>query len=73
LEYVCEHNTDGLILNNETENEGPMKVTEAKVCEVKLYDYCEGDNCFVDCPKKYGKAATVRCGLHDECFCDYPC
>ena len=43
------------------------------MCEVKLYDYCESDNCFVDCPKKYGKGASAHCSLQGDCLCDYPC
>lgn len=57
----------------ETGNEGPLKVTEAKVCEVKLYNFCESDNCFVDCPKKYGNGASAHCSLDGDCICVYPC
>jgi len=57
----------------ETESNGPLKMIEGKVCEVKLYDYCEIDNCMVDCPKKYGGGASAHCSLTGECLCDYPC
>ncbi|CAJ1977994.1 unnamed protein product [Sphenostylis stenocarpa] len=40
-----------LVLSVGIENEGGLKVVEGKVCEVKLYDFCDSDICFVDCPK----------------------
>jgi len=49
---------------------------EGKVCQMKLYDFCESDNCLVDCPKKYGAGASAHCSLTGECgecLCDYPC
>lgn len=57
----------------ETENEGALKMIEGKVCEVKLYDYCDGDICYLDCPKKYGASASAHCSLEGDCICVYPC
>ena len=59
----------------ETGKEAPLKMVEGKVCEVKLYDHCESDNCLVDCPKKYGAGASAHCSNDKEsaCICVYPC
>ncbi|QCD83250.1 hypothetical protein DEO72_LG2g3593 [Vigna unguiculata] len=62
-----------IIVSIEIESDGPLKMIEGKVCEVKLYDYCESDNCLVDCPKKYGAGASAHCSVTGECLCDYPC
>ncbi|KAL2326749.1 hypothetical protein Fmac_020176 [Flemingia macrophylla] len=64
-----------LILSIVLENGGPLRVTEAKICEKKLYDYCD-ENCYDDCPKKYGKTAIGICiypNNDDECICIYRC
>ncbi|WVZ25978.1 hypothetical protein V8G54_004522 [Vigna mungo] len=50
-----------IVVSIEIESEGPLKMIEGKVCEVKLSDICESDNCFIDCPKKYG--ASARWGI----------
>ncbi|QCD83280.1 hypothetical protein DEO72_LG2g3624 [Vigna unguiculata] len=62
-----------IVVSIEIESDGPLKMIQGKVCEVKLYDYCESDNCLVDCPKKYGAGASAHCSLTGECLCDYPC
>ncbi|KAG5020551.1 hypothetical protein JHK87_016406 [Glycine soja] len=61
-----------LILSIGIENEGPLKVTKANICDVKLYDYCEED-CFTDCPKKYGKKAQGICNEASQCVCRWQC
>jgi len=57
------------------ENEGPMKVAEGKICDVKLYDYCE-ENCFNDCPRKYSNFAVGVCNYDVKppvCMCRMHC
>ncbi|KAL2950881.1 hypothetical protein AAZX31_19G015200 [Glycine max] len=54
-------------------NEGSLKVTEAKICDVKLYDYCE-ESCFTDtCIQKYGDTAIHFCNELNQCICRYRC
>ncbi|RDY08598.1 hypothetical protein CR513_07142, partial [Mucuna pruriens] len=55
------------------ENEGPLKVIESKICDVKLYDYCDQD-CYIDCPKKYGQRAIGICDWNmNVCICRGQC
>jgi len=55
------------------ENEGPMKVAEAKFCDVELYNYCD-HSCYTDCPKKYGPKAVGMCNFNPQkCICRRPC
>ncbi|CAJ1978623.1 unnamed protein product [Sphenostylis stenocarpa] len=61
-----------LVISIGIENEGALKGTEAKLCDVKLYDYCEAD-CFSDCPKKYGSKAIGMCSPASECICRWQC
>ncbi|RDY10380.1 hypothetical protein CR513_05114, partial [Mucuna pruriens] len=62
-----------LVLFIGIDNEGPLKVIEAKICDVKLYDYCD-ENCYTDCSKKYGKRAIGICNPDAyECICRYKC
>ncbi|KAH1143202.1 hypothetical protein GLYMA_12G146000v4 [Glycine max] len=52
---------------------GPFKVVaEARICDTKLYDYCEAE-CFTDCPKKYGKKAQGLCNEASQCICRRQC
>lgn len=61
------------VLVCDTGNEGSLKVTEAKICDVKLYDYCE-ENCFTDtCVQKYGNTAIHLCNELNQCMCRYRC
>jgi len=58
---------------NGIQNEGPFKVVaEARICDTKLYDYCEAE-CFTDCPKKYGKKAQGLCNEASQCICRRQC
>ncbi|KAL2963675.1 hypothetical protein AAZX31_17G215200 [Glycine max] len=62
-----------LVFYNGNGNEGPLKVIEAKICDVKLYDYCE-ENCFTDtCVQKYGNTAIHLCNELNQCMCRYRC
>jgi len=62
-----------LLLSIGIENEGPMKMAEGKICDVKLYDYCD-ENCYNDCPKMYGKGAIGFCKFNPEvCICRRKC
>ncbi|KAK7342637.1 hypothetical protein VNO80_25593 [Phaseolus coccineus] len=61
-----------LVLSIGMENEGPLKMIEARFCDVKLYDYCEAE-CFTDCPKKYGKKAMGLCNETSQCICRWEC
>ncbi|BAT89638.1 hypothetical protein VIGAN_06064000 [Vigna angularis var. angularis] len=55
------------------ENEGPMIVAEGKICDVKLYDFCDR-SCFRDCPKMFGEKATSICNFNpEECICRRQC
>lgn len=55
------------------ENEGPMTVVEAKICDIKLYDYCD-ENCYTDCPKIYGAKAIGLCDYNfGVCICRRQC
>jgi len=55
------------------ENEGPIKVTEAKICDVKLYDYCDED-CYNNCPKIFGARAIGFCNFNPQvCICRRQC
>jgi len=55
------------------ENEGLMKVVEGKICDVKLYDYCD-ENCYNDCPKIYGAKAIGFCNFNPQvCICRRKC
>ncbi|RDX59379.1 hypothetical protein CR513_61867, partial [Mucuna pruriens] len=62
-----------LVLFIGIEKEGALKVIEAKICDIKLYDYCDED-CYSDCPKKYGKKAIGFCNPDAyQCICRYQC
>ncbi|KAG4947162.1 hypothetical protein AAZX31_15G208300 [Glycine max] len=54
------------------ENEGPLKVIEAKICDIKLYNYCD-QSCFTDCFRKYGKKVLPLCNEWGQCICRYRC
>jgi len=53
-------------------NEGAMKVAEGKICDVQLYDHCD-ENCFTDCPQKYGPGAVGICNDPPVCICRRQC
>nr|KYP34347.1 hypothetical protein KK1_044715 [Cajanus cajan] len=61
-----------LVLSIGIENGGPLKGTYAKLCDIKLYDYCD-DTCTPDCLKKYGKKVTALCNESGSCICRYQC
>ncbi|QCD85830.1 hypothetical protein DEO72_LG3g351 [Vigna unguiculata] len=42
--------------------ENEMKMAEGKICDVKLYNYCD-ENCYNDCPKMYGSRAIGFCNF----------
>ncbi|KAG4947159.1 hypothetical protein JHK87_043166 [Glycine soja] len=55
------------------ENEGPLKVIEAKICDEELYNYCD-ESCFTDiCAKKYGSTSIPLCNELNHCICRYRC
>ena len=55
----------------DVENEGPLKMIEARLCDVKLYDYCEAE-CFIDMERKQWvcamKRASVYVDANAKCF-----
>jgi len=56
------------------ENEGPLKVIEARICEDTLYQLqCNDFKCNTACRKKYGKLASGMCNVVDDCTCHFPC
>ncbi|KAK7342971.1 hypothetical protein VNO80_25930 [Phaseolus coccineus] len=62
-----------LVLSIGIESEGPMKVAEGKICDEKLYDYCD-ENCYTDCPNKFGARAIGLCSYNPEaCICRRQC
>ncbi|KAG5000993.1 hypothetical protein JHK87_022065 [Glycine soja] len=49
-----------VVLSIGIENEGPLKVIEARICEDTLYQLqCNDFKCNTACRKKYGKLASV--------------
>ncbi|ESW05146.1 hypothetical protein PHAVU_011G155900 [Phaseolus vulgaris] len=55
------------------ESKGPMKVVEGKICDVKLYDYCDED-CYIDCPNMFGARAIGFCNFNPQvCICRRQC
>jgi len=61
--YVCD-----------TENEGPLKLIEARTCEETLYEFsCVSNKCDTDCRNKHGNFASGDCNAIEDCICRYPC
>ncbi|KAL2326291.1 hypothetical protein Fmac_025349 [Flemingia macrophylla] len=54
------------------ENDGPLKLVDANICDVKLYNFCD-HTCFTDCLSKYGVRALALCSASGECICRYHC
>ena len=55
------------------ETEGPMKLVEGKICDLKLYNYCDED-CSTDCPKMFGPNAIGFCNFNPQvCICRRQC
>lgn len=58
----------------DTENEGPLKLIEARQCEETLYKFsCASNKCGTDCRNKHGKFASGTCNAIEDCICRYPC
>ncbi|KAG5001050.1 hypothetical protein AAZX31_08G230300 [Glycine max] len=64
-----------LVLSVGIENEGPLKVIEARTCQDRLGALnCIQDECHISCIKKHGKLTKVGCSMPlYDCICLYPC
>nr|KYP32998.1 hypothetical protein KK1_046207 [Cajanus cajan] len=63
-----------LVLSIGIENEGPVKVIEARSCEEKLYENdCQENKCNADCHRKHGNLASGMCNAIEDCICNFPC
>lgn len=57
-----------------TENEGALKMIEAKICEEKLQEAeCIQATCNNICQLKHGNLAGGTCESFLKCICSYPC
>ncbi|KAG5000995.1 hypothetical protein AAZX31_08G224900 [Glycine max] len=63
-----------LVLSIGIENEGPLKLIEARTCEETLYEFsCVSNKCGTDCRNKHGNFASGDCNAIEDCICRYPC
>ncbi|QCD85812.1 S locus-related glycoprotein 1 binding pollen coat protein [Vigna unguiculata] len=63
-----------LVVSIDIENEGGMKMVEARRCDETLYTgSCHESQCQSDCTKKRGNLASGHCSPIEDCTCQYPC
>ncbi|KAG5000994.1 hypothetical protein AAZX31_08G224700 [Glycine max] len=64
-----------LVLTNGIENEGPLKMIEARSCkDIIFVDWgCEDNTCNTDCRQKHGRLASGLCNETENCLCHFPC
>ncbi|KAL2330815.1 hypothetical protein Fmac_018396 [Flemingia macrophylla] len=62
-----------LLLSVGIGNEGPMKMTEAKVCDKLFTNLCDSHTCLEDCVGEFGPGAYGSCNQSDQCICQFRC